>query len=99
LCARADVVIENFRPGGAPPRLDYDASNGARSNVVYWHDQWLRPSRAARRPGYDFVIPGRVRPDVDHGRAGKGPMKVGVSVVDGAAASTRDGDRRRAPPT
>jgi crotonobetainyl-CoA:carnitine CoA-transferase CaiB-like acyl-CoA transferase len=36
LCARADVVIENFRPGGAARLgLDYDAVRRRRSDVVY----------------------------------------------------------------
>ena len=36
LCARADVVVENFRPGGAARLgLDYDAVRRRRSDVVY----------------------------------------------------------------
>jgi crotonobetainyl-CoA:carnitine CoA-transferase CaiB-like acyl-CoA transferase len=57
LCARADVVIENFRPGGAARLgLDYDAVRRRRSDVVYCTINGFGRREPRDRPGYDFVI-------------------------------------------
>src|SRR5437763_12291308 len=57
LCARADVVIENFRPGGADALgLGFDALSARNQRLVYCSIPGFGSGRKPpARPGYDFV--------------------------------------------
>ena len=83
LCARADVVIENFRPGGAVRLgLDYDAVRRRRSDVVYCTISGFGRREPRDRPGYDFVVQAESGLMSITGEPDGTPMKVGVAVVD-----------------
>ena len=82
MCARADVVIENFRAGGAESLgLGYDALQERNEHVVYCSITGFGNEREPYgRPGYDFIA------QAESGLmaiTGTGePTKVGVAIVD-----------------
>jgi crotonobetainyl-CoA:carnitine CoA-transferase CaiB-like acyl-CoA transferase len=83
LCAHADVVIENFRPGGAARLgLDYDTVRRRRSDVVYCTISGFGRREPRDRPGYDFVVQAESGLMSITGEPAGNPMKVGVAVVD-----------------
>ncbi len=87
LLARADVLVENFRPGGLA-RLGFDEATLEALNprLVHLAISGFGPSGPdADRPGYDFVVQAMAGlmsitgfPDEEGGR----PTKVGVAVSD-----------------
>ncbi len=83
LCARADVVIENFRPGAAARLgLDYEAVRRVRPDVVYCSISGFGAREPLDRPGYDFTVQAESGLMSVTGEPGGGPTKVGVAVVD-----------------
>jgi crotonobetainyl-CoA:carnitine CoA-transferase CaiB-like acyl-CoA transferase len=83
LCARADVVIENFRPGGAERLgVDYDTVRRRRPDVVYCTISGFGRRQPLDRPGYDFVAQAESGLMSITGEPDGEPMKVGVAVVD-----------------
>jgi crotonobetainyl-CoA:carnitine CoA-transferase CaiB-like acyl-CoA transferase len=83
LCARADVVIENFRSGGANRLgLDYPAVRARRPDVVYCTITGFGPREPRTRPGYDFTVQAESGLMSITGEPDAEPMKVGVAVVD-----------------
>jgi crotonobetainyl-CoA:carnitine CoA-transferase CaiB-like acyl-CoA transferase len=83
LCARADVVIENFRSGGATRLgLDYPAVRARRPDVVYCTITGFGPREPRTRPGYDFTVQAESGLMSITGEPDAEPMKVGVAVVD-----------------
>jgi crotonobetainyl-CoA:carnitine CoA-transferase CaiB-like acyl-CoA transferase len=83
LCARADVVIENFRPGGAARLgVDYDTIRRRRRDVVYCTISGFGRRNPPDRPGYDFVVQAESGLMSITGEPDGEPMKVGVAVVD-----------------
>src|SRR3954468_17607741 len=57
LAARADVVIENFRPGGLVKYgLDYDSVAAANDRVVYASISGFGSGKGAAVPGYDLMV-------------------------------------------
>jgi crotonobetainyl-CoA:carnitine CoA-transferase CaiB-like acyl-CoA transferase len=83
LCARADVVIENFRSGGtARLGLDYPAVRARRPDVVYCTITGFGPREPRTRPGYDFTVQAESGLMSITGEPDAEPMKVGVAVVD-----------------
>jgi crotonobetainyl-CoA:carnitine CoA-transferase CaiB-like acyl-CoA transferase len=83
LCARADVVIENFRSGGAARLgLDYAAVRARRPDVVYCTITGFGPREPQSRPGYDFTVQAESGLMSITGDPDGEPMKVGVAVVD-----------------
>jgi crotonobetainyl-CoA:carnitine CoA-transferase CaiB-like acyl-CoA transferase len=57
LARRADVVIENFKPGGLRRfGLDYDTVRAANSGVIYTSINGFGSSQGADIPGYDLMI-------------------------------------------
>jgi crotonobetainyl-CoA:carnitine CoA-transferase CaiB-like acyl-CoA transferase len=83
LCARADVVIENFRSGGATRLgLDYAAVRARRPDVVYCTITGFGPREPRTRPGYDFTVQAESGLMSITGDPDGEPMKVGVAVVD-----------------
>jgi crotonobetainyl-CoA:carnitine CoA-transferase CaiB-like acyl-CoA transferase len=83
LCARADVVIENFRSGGAARLgLDYAAVRARRPDVVYCTITGFGPREPQARPGYDFTVQAESGLMSITGDPEREPTKVGVAVVD-----------------
>ena len=57
LAARADVVIENFKPGGlAKFGLDYDSVAAQNAGVVYASISGFGSNGGAKLPGYDLIV-------------------------------------------
>jgi crotonobetainyl-CoA:carnitine CoA-transferase CaiB-like acyl-CoA transferase len=83
LCARADVVIENFRPGGAARLgIEYDTLRQRRHDIVYCTISGFGRREPRDRPGYDFVVQAESGLMSITGEPDGEPMKVGVAVVD-----------------
>jgi crotonobetainyl-CoA:carnitine CoA-transferase CaiB-like acyl-CoA transferase len=83
LAARADVVIENFKPGGlAKFGLDYDTVAAQNPGVVYASISGFGSTGGAKLPGYDLIvqaISGLMSLTGDpHGE----PYRAGISVFD-----------------
>jgi crotonobetainyl-CoA:carnitine CoA-transferase CaiB-like acyl-CoA transferase len=106
LCAEADVVIENFKTGGAARLgLDYESVAQRNPKVVYCSITGFGSKREpAGRPGYDFVAQAESGLMSITGPADGEPMKVGVAVVDvltglhaavGILAAVRSGEGER----
>jgi crotonobetainyl-CoA:carnitine CoA-transferase CaiB-like acyl-CoA transferase len=84
LCARADVVIESFRPGTSD-RLGLGYDDIARGNpgVVYCSiSAFGSGERAAALPGYDLLLQAMSGLMSVTGEAGGRPLKVGAPVID-----------------
>ena len=83
LCARADVVVENFRRGVAA-RLGLDAAAVRARNrgVVYCSITGFGKRDASGRPAYDFVVQAESGLMSITGEADGPPTKVGVALVD-----------------
>jgi crotonobetainyl-CoA:carnitine CoA-transferase CaiB-like acyl-CoA transferase len=83
LCARADIVIENFRPGGATRLgLDYEAVRARRPDVIYCTISGFGPREPRDRPGYDFIVQAESGLMAITGDPEGAPTKVGVALVD-----------------
>jgi len=83
LCARADVVLENFRPGAAA-RLGLDSAAVRERNpgVVYCSISGFGRREPRDRPGYDFVVQAESGLMAITGEPDGPPTKVGVALVD-----------------
>jgi crotonobetainyl-CoA:carnitine CoA-transferase CaiB-like acyl-CoA transferase len=83
LCARADVVLENFRPGAAE-RLGLDAATVHDRNpaAVYCSITGFGRHGSPERPGYDFVVQAESGLMAITGEPDGLPTKVGVALVD-----------------
>jgi crotonobetainyl-CoA:carnitine CoA-transferase CaiB-like acyl-CoA transferase len=92
LCAGADVVIENFRPGGAARLgLDYDSVRARRADIVYCTISGFGRRQPRGRPAYDFVLQAESGLMAITGEQDGVPTKVGVALIDvltGLNAST-----------
>ncbi|HEV8675805.1 MAG TPA: CoA transferase [Methylomirabilota bacterium] len=88
LARRADVVIENFLPGGADRLgLGYAAVRAANPGVVYLSVTGFgQTGPYARRPGYNSIAQAMSGLMAVTGMPGHPPTKVGGSVADLAAA-------------
>jgi crotonobetainyl-CoA:carnitine CoA-transferase CaiB-like acyl-CoA transferase len=101
LCARADVVIENFRPGGAARLgLDYETVWAQRRDIVYCTISGFGAREPRDRAGYDFTVQAESGLMSITGDPAGEPMKVGVAIVDvltglNAAAAILAALRRR----
>jgi crotonobetainyl-CoA:carnitine CoA-transferase CaiB-like acyl-CoA transferase len=84
LCAGADVVIENFKPGGAERLgVGYEQVRERNPGVVYCSITGFGSEREpAGRPGYDFVAQAETGLMSITGPEGGQPFKVGVALVD-----------------
>jgi crotonobetainyl-CoA:carnitine CoA-transferase CaiB-like acyl-CoA transferase len=83
LCARADVVIENFRPGGAARLgLDYEAVRKHRPGIVYCTISGFGAREPGDRAGYDFTLQAESGLMAITGEPDGEPMKIGVAIVD-----------------
>jgi crotonobetainyl-CoA:carnitine CoA-transferase CaiB-like acyl-CoA transferase len=83
LCERADVVIENFRPGGAARLgLDYEAVRKRRPGVVYCTISGFGAREPRDRAGYDFTVQAESGLMAITGEPAGEPTKFGVAIVD-----------------
>ena len=84
LAARADVVIENFKPGTlARIQLDYDTLSALNPRLVYCSLTGYGQTGPYRdRPGYDFVIQAQGGVMAITGPVDGEPYKVGVAIAD-----------------
>ena len=84
LAARADVVIENFRPD-VKTRLGIDYATLARLNprLVYASISGFgQDGPYAKRPGFDQIAQGLGGLMSITGEPGRGPMRVGIPIAD-----------------
>ena len=83
LASRADVVIENFKPGGmAKLGLGYDDIVALNPGVIYVSISGFGSAGGADLPGYDFMVQAVGGLMSITGAAEGAPTKVGVAVVD-----------------
>lgn len=83
LMHRADVVIENFRPGGlAKYGLDYDSVNARNAGVVYASISGFGSGAGAHVPGYDLMVQAISGLMSLTGDQDGPPYRAGISVFD-----------------
>ncbi len=84
LAARADIVMENFRPGGlARYGLDYDTVAAANPQVVYASISGFGTTERGRvLPGYDIIVQAMSGLMSLTGGPDTGPFRSGISVFD-----------------
>ncbi len=83
LAARADVVIENFRPGGLRKfGLDHAAVRAQNPEVVYCSISGFGTGKGADLPGYDLIVQAMSGLMSLTGPADGGPYRAGISVFD-----------------
>ncbi|GGH53220.1 CoA transferase [Comamonas phosphati] len=84
LLPQFDVVIHNFKTGGAEKLgLGYEQLKAIKPDLIYCAVAGYDSSGPeAKRPGYDLVIQGEAGLMALNGEAGTPPLKFGVAVVD-----------------
>ena len=84
LVPQCDVVIHNFKTGGAEKLgVGYEQLKALKDDLIYCAVAGYDTSGPeARRPGYDLVIQGEAGLMALNGEAGTPPLKFGVAVVD-----------------
>jgi CoA:oxalate CoA-transferase len=83
LAARADVLVENFRSGGADALgVGWEQVRQVSPRLVYCSITSFGAREPAGRSGYDFVIQAESGLMSITGDAGGEPTKVGVAIVD-----------------
>jgi formyl-CoA transferase len=84
LAARADIVIENFKPGGlAKYGLDHEALLKAHPELIYCSISGFgQTGPNSEKPGYDLMAQGYGGIMSLTGDANGQPMKVGVGIAD-----------------
>jgi crotonobetainyl-CoA:carnitine CoA-transferase CaiB-like acyl-CoA transferase len=83
LSARADVFIQNFKPGGLVRfGLDYDAVRARNESVIYCSISGFGAGRGASLPGYDLLVQGMSGLMSLTGAPDGPPFRSGISVFD-----------------
>ena len=83
LAARADVVVENFRPGVMDRLgLGYEQLGDAHPGLVYCSITGFGAGEGARMPGYDLLVQALGGLMSITGSPHSEPQKVGVALVD-----------------
>ena len=84
LLPQCDVVIHNFKTGGAEKLgWGYEQLKAIKPDLIYCAVAGYDTSGPeAKRPGYDLVIQGETGLMALNGEAGTPPLKFGVAVVD-----------------
>jgi crotonobetainyl-CoA:carnitine CoA-transferase CaiB-like acyl-CoA transferase len=83
LAARADIVVENFRPGGlARFGLDYASVSNRNPAVIYASISGFGTGDGAALPGYDLVVQAISGLMSLTGEADGEPFRAGVAVFD-----------------
>ncbi len=84
LIAKADVLIQNFRPG-VPERLgiDYESVKAINPGIVYGTiSGYSIEGPWAKRPGQDLLVQAVSGVTLLSGNANKGPVPLGIAVAD-----------------
>lgn len=83
LSARADVFIQNFKPGGLTRfGLDYDAVRARNETVIYCSISGFGAAGGAKLPGYDLLVQGMSGLMSLTGDPDGQPFRAGISVFD-----------------
>jgi crotonobetainyl-CoA:carnitine CoA-transferase CaiB-like acyl-CoA transferase len=83
LAARADVLIENFKPGGLRGfELDYESVSAANPGVVYASISGFGTGAGAAIPGYDLMVQAMSGLMTLTGEPDGPPYRAGISVFD-----------------
>jgi len=83
LSARADVFIQNFKPGGLTRfGLDYEAVRGRNEAVIYCSISGFGAAAGASLPGYDLLVQGMSGLMSLTGDPDGPPYRSGISVFD-----------------
>ncbi len=84
LAAKADVVVENFRPDvKARLKIDYDSVRRINPRLVYASISGFgQDGPYAKRPGFDQIAQGMGGLMSITGAPGQGPMRAGIPVAD-----------------
>jgi crotonobetainyl-CoA:carnitine CoA-transferase CaiB-like acyl-CoA transferase len=83
LAARADVVIENFKPGGlAKFGLDHDSVSAENPGVVYASISGFGSTGGAALPGYDLIVQAISGLMSLTGDPDGEPYRAGISIFD-----------------
>jgi crotonobetainyl-CoA:carnitine CoA-transferase CaiB-like acyl-CoA transferase len=83
LAARADVMIENFRPGGLKRfGLDYDTVAAGNAKIVYASISGFGTGKGANYPGYDLMVQAISGLMSLTGDPDGSPYRAGISVFD-----------------
>ncbi len=84
LAARADVLVQNFKTGGADRLgLGYEALSALNPGLIYCSIAgYGSDGPEATRPGYDLVIQGESGLMALNGNDDQPPLKFGVAIVD-----------------
>jgi len=84
LLPQCDVVIQNFKTGGAEKLgLGYEQLKAIKPDLIYCSVSGYDSSGPeAKRPGYDLVIQAEAGLMAINGEAGQPPLKFGVAAVD-----------------
>ena len=83
LAGRADVMIENFRPGGLKRfGLDYDAVSAGNDQIVYASISGFGSGAGADYPGYDLMVQAISGLMSLTGDPDGPPYRAGISVFD-----------------
>ena len=84
LLPQFDVVIQNFKTGGADKLgLGYSQLKAIKPDLIYCSVAGYNSAGPeAKRPGYDLVIQGEAGLMAINGEASQDPLKFGVAVVD-----------------
>lgn len=84
LARRSDVLVQNFKTGGADRLgLGYAALSAENPGLIYCSvSGYASDGSEAARPGYDLVVQGESGVMALNGEAGGPPLKIGVAAVD-----------------
>jgi len=84
LLPQCDVVVQNFKTGGAVKLgLGYEQLKAIKPDLIYCSVAGYDSSGPeAKRPGYDLVIQGEAGLMAINGEASQPPLKFGVAAVD-----------------
>jgi crotonobetainyl-CoA:carnitine CoA-transferase CaiB-like acyl-CoA transferase len=84
LAKQCDVVVQNFKFGGAEKMgLGYEQIKAVKPDIIYCSvSGYDRHGPEAKRPGYDLVIQGEAGLMAINGEPTQPPLKFGVAVVD-----------------
>lgn len=83
LAARADVLVENFKPGGLLRfGLDYDTVKQTNESIIYCSISGFGTAEGASLPGYDLIVQAVSGLMSLTGDADGSPYRAGISVFD-----------------
>ncbi len=83
LARRADIMVENFKPGGLRKfRLDYDSVRATNPAVIYASITGFGAGGGAHLPGYDLIVEAMSGLMSLQGDADGPPYRAGIAVFD-----------------